>query len=312
MTAKKRAPAYAGSHRAEVTREGAYTYPITPDAPGKAGTKGPTASRRRGFQHEAPSEVKAEPKPKAEPKAKTPRKAASSKPSSGPPTRKPASSPPAPRGPSRAAAKPDASSDARERRRDALEEGRAYAHRQAVRATQGRPSTTGRAAAGAVAGGATGAALGGPPGAAVGAGLGGVGGAIAGSKAKRAYKAATSASPGARRIIVTEFALCLVIAALSPLTDRNKAEKPGAWMKRMTAIMGLFFILGLISTAGRGAAKFAAGLGGLVTVGLIISERDLFMKVGTIFRTSSTPDLIFGDTGTGSKTGGIEDMQAAE
>jgi hypothetical protein len=161
--------------------------------------------------------------------------------------------------------------------------------------------------------------LGGPVGAGVGAGLGGVGGAIAGSKAKKAYKAAVSGNAGARRIIVAEFALCIVIAALSPLTDRKKTEPASGWMKRMTAIVGLFFILGLVSAAGRGSARFAAGLGGLVTVALAISQRDLFMKLGSIFASDTDVpepfdadrDLIAGDTGTGSKTGGIADMRPA-
>lgn len=157
-----------------------------------------------------------------------------------------------------------------------------YAHREALRRTDGKPSVVGRAAAGAAAGTATGAALGGAPGAAAGAAIGGVGGAVAGAKAKKAYKVATSASPGARRIIVAEFLLCMVVAALSPLTDEKKTEGATAHMKRLTAIMGLFFIIGLVSTGGRGAAKFAAGFGGLVTVALVVSNRNLFMKIGDL------------------------------
>lgn len=158
-----------------------------------------------------------------------------------------------------------------------------YATRQALKRTEGKPSVTGRAAAGAAAGTAAGAALGGPVGAAAGAVLGGTGGALAGAKAKKAYKMATHASLGARRAVVAEFMACMVVIGLSPLTDKRKQETPATFMRRMTAVMALFLILGLISGAGRGAGKFAAGFGGIVTVAVVISNRDLFMKIGDLF-----------------------------
>lgn len=173
---------------------------------------------------------------------------------------------------------------AKQKRHEAVTEAaRDYANRKAYQATNTKPSVTGRAAAGAASGGVAGAALAGPPGAVAGAALGGTAGAFAGRKAKKAYKAAMSASPGMRRIIVAEFLICMIIIALSPMTDRRKDELPTAFMKRMTAVMALFFILGLTSNAGRGAAKLAAGFGGLVSVTLAISNRDLFMKIGAVF-----------------------------
>jgi hypothetical protein len=176
-----------------------------------------------------------------------------------------------------------------ERARRLAAEGHEYATRQAIRATSGKPSVTGRAASGAAAGAATGAALGtvvpgvgNAVGAGAGAVLGGAGGALSGARAKKAYKQATRMHTPARRIIVIEFAICIVVAALSPLTDRKREEPPAAWMKRMTALMGLFFILGLLSAGGRGLAKLAAGFGGLVTVGLVVSERNLFVKLAQL------------------------------
>lgn len=127
----------------------------------------------------------------------------------------------------------------------------------------------------------------GPPGAVAGGVIGTAGGAIAGRKAKKAYQAAMRASPGTRRIIVAEFMVCMVIVALSPLTDRKREEAPADFMKRMAAIMGVFFVLGLVSAAGRNAAKGAAGFGGLVTVALAVSSRDVFMKLGTLFDSSA-------------------------
>lgn len=244
--------------------------------------------RRPGPKHSGPEA----PKKKAAPK-KAPVSAAPASPAA------PVSAPRAPRAPSGPRPRPRAAG-----LRAAAEEGREYARRQAFKATTGRPSVTGRAASGAAAGAASGAAIGSAVpgiGTAVGAGTGAVvgaaGGGIAGARAKKQYRAAMRASPGARRLIVAEFAVCAVVAALSPLTAGKRDEPPGAWMKRMTAIMGLFFILGLVSAGGRTAAKAAAGLGGLVTVALLISERDLFATVAARF---SAPNALQRGTGPGS------------
>lgn len=80
----------------------------------------------------------------------------------------------------------------------------------------------------------------------------------------------------ARKLLVAEFTLCMVVLAFSPLTDKHKSEKPGAFMKRASATMGVFFILGLIATGGRGASRAAASFGGLVALVLLISQRSIF------------------------------------
>jgi hypothetical protein len=187
-----------------------------------------------------------------------------------------------------------------ERARVLREEASAAANRSALRAASGgKPSITGRAVGGAAAGVATGAVVGGPPGAAVGGVVGGIGGAVGGAKAKKAYRLATRTNGPQRRVLVVEFAICIVIAALSPLTDRRKEEGPGTYMKRLTAIMGVFLVLALVSGMGRTASRAAAGIGGLMTVALMVSERDLFSKIAGIFRTGGgTPDA-----GTGPSVG---------
>jgi hypothetical protein len=163
------------------------------------------------------------------------------------------------------------------------EQARDYATRQAYRATNSKPSVTGRAIGGAAAGAAAGTAINPGVGTAVGAVVGGAGGAIGGAHAKKAYKLATRTNGHARKIVVAEFAVCVVIAALSPMTKRD--EPPGAFMKRMTAICGVFFLLGIVSAGGRGAARAAAGFGGIITVALAVSERDLFMKITSVFQS---------------------------
>lgn len=177
-----------------------------------------------------------------------------------------------------------------ERSQRLREQGEEYARRAAIRSSTTKPSITGRAGTGAIAGASAGAAIGSvvpgvgtAAGAGVGATVGGVGGAVSGAKAKRAYKAAMRTNGTVRRVIVAEFAVCIVITALSPLTDKRKGEKPADFIKRFTGVMALFLILALIGSMGRTAAKFSAGVGGLLTVALAMSERDLFTRIARIF-----------------------------
>jgi len=97
-----------------------------------------------------------------------------------------------------------------------------------------------------------------------------------------------SLSSGPRRLLLAEFLLCMAILVFTPLGEKHKDEPAGAFMKRSTALLAVFFLLGLVSAGGRGAAKAAAGFGGLVTLGLLITNRDVVVKLGQ--RVGSTDD----------------------
>jgi hypothetical protein len=90
----------------------------------------------------------------------------------------------------------------------------------------------------------------------------------------KALSKATAPASHARTLLVAEFTACMAVLAFSPLTKTD--ERPQAFMKRASATMGVFFILALIATAGRGASRAAAGFGGLVTLVLLISQRSIF------------------------------------
>jgi hypothetical protein len=151
---------------------------------------------------------------------------------------------------------------------------------------------TGRAAGGAAAGAAAGAELGSVVpgiGTALGAGggavVGGIGGAAAGARARKEWRAAMRAdSAGPRKLLVVEFLVCMVITALSPLTGKTTAP---TLMRRMAAVLALFFLLGLVSAGGRTAAKVSASLGGLVAVVLLVSDRDVFTHLANVFANRS-------------------------
>ncbi len=78
------------------------------------------------------------------------------------------------------------------------------------------------------------------------------------------------------RLLVAEFLLCIVILALSPLARPKDEVKPRDWMKRGSAMCGVFMLLGLLSGAGQKAGKVAVAIGGLITVVLVVDQREIF------------------------------------
>lgn len=158
----------------------------------------------------------------------------------------------------------------------------------------GKPSTTGHVASGAAKGAATGAAIGSvvpvvgtAAGAAGGAVVGGAAGGVSGRRRKQEWKAAKRAALGpGRQIVVMEFVICMVILALSPLTDKHKTEGPTAFMRRGSAVCALFLILALLSAGGPKAGRVAAGFGGLVTLTLLVSSRDVFVVLAKKFNST--------------------------
>jgi hypothetical protein len=282
-------------------RVGAHVPPTPHSDPPPSDTRGRRQKNRR-------------PGPKHYAKEDTPPPRAPRKPKAAPTSSAPTSS--APRTATQPTARVGPATRAKTLRMDRVgEEARYVAQQAAIRATTGKPTVSGRAAAGAASGAAVGSAIAPGVGTAVGGGVGAVVGGVSGASAKKAYKSAMRPYPGARRALVAEFAVCALIVALSPMTD--KTERPGAWMRRMTAVMGVFFILGLVSTAGRWGARAAAGFGGVVTVALVVSERNLFHAMTGAFTTTRDGEASFGTapgpagSGSAEKTDGIEDMQPA-
>lgn len=106
---------------------------------------------------------------------------------------------------------------------------------------------------------------------ATGAGLGSLLDGLPGGSGK-----SSGSGSGARKLVIAEFVLCMVVLAFSPLAKRESTDNPVSFMKRGSAIMGVFFVLGLLTTAGRGAARAAAAFGGIVTLVLLISSRSIF------------------------------------
>lgn len=127
-------------------------------------------------------------------------------------------------------------------------------------------------------------------------------------------KALTKAVTGGngRRVLVAEFLVCITILALSPLGTKHSGDSPVAWMKRGAAICALFFILALVSSGGPKAAKVSAGFGGIVTLALLLSSKDLFSTLAARFSggpgTAGVDDSgVAGDVGTAA-AGALDDL----
>jgi hypothetical protein len=96
---------------------------------------------------------------------------------------------------------------------------------------------------------------------------------------------------GPRRFLVAEFLICMVLVTIGPLAESRRGESSGTWLKRASAIFGIFFVLGLITTGGRSAAKAAAGFGGVVAVAMLVTNRDAIVTIGKTIDKDSGDDV---------------------
>jgi hypothetical protein len=154
-----------------------------------------------------------------------------------------------------------------------------------------KPSYTRSATQGA----AQGASQGGQAGAAAGAATGVL--RAHGEKKEAARLKRAMRSP-ARKLLVGEYIVCMIILAFSPLTNKHGTDGAVKWMKRGTAMSVVFLLLGIVSSGGPRAEKVAAAFGGLITIALAMNDRDIFATMATRLATGSGP------TSTGTDTSG--------
>lgn len=104
-----------------------------------------------------------------------------------------------------------------------------------------------------------------------------------------------------RRALVAEFVVCSVILALSPLSSKHKADSAGQWMARGAAISAFFLILGLTATASDKAGRVAAAMGAVITVALLVNDRDVFVNLlGAIGHHRGTSSALNEQSDTGT------------
>ena len=88
---------------------------------------------------------------------------------------------------------------------------------------------------------------------------------------------------GSRRALVGEFIGCAVIISLAPITDKHAKDTPATALRRMSALALMFLVLGLVATTGPKSSRVAAGMGGLITLALLVSERDVLVVLAQRF-----------------------------
>ncbi len=124
--------------------------------------------------------------------------------------------------------------------------------------------------------------------------------APAGGK-KTAQQGGTTARSGAgtllrgdtgryRRMMIAEFIVCAVLLGLSPLAKGRGEMGPVRFMKRGSATCALFVVLGLVSSAGRGAARAAAMFGALVPLVLLVDPREAVGRLATVLTVSEADE----------------------
>lgn len=144
------------------------------------------------------------------------------------------------------------------------------------------------------AGGAAGGAVAGPEGAAGGAVLG----AVSGAKAKRAWKKARPTT-GPQRALVAEFTVCILILAFSPLAVAANEITPRAWIKRGSAMCGVFLLLALVSSVGPRTARASVAFGALVTLVLLVDQRSIFTVLAERFNSDDPQSSGVAEAGEG-------------
>lgn len=125
--------------------------------------------------------------------------------------------------------------------------------------------------------GAAEGALGGPEGIAVGAARGAAKGA---TQSRKPRATGRGMRLGTHHLLIAEFLVCFLVLGLSPLVGD---VGPGAWMKKGTATAMLFVALSLIGETGPKTKNAVTALGGLVTLTVLITHRDIFTMIAGKF-----------------------------
>lgn len=113
-----------------------------------------------------------------------------------------------------------------------------------------------------------------------------------------------------RRMLIAEFIICVIILGLSPLSHKPGEMGPIRFMKRGSATCAFFIILGLVSSAGRGASRAAAMFGALVTLVLLVDQREAFGKLATVLATTKEDEAA--DAADFNASAGPDDSTATD
>lgn len=126
------------------------------------------------------------------------------------------------------------------------------------------------------------------------------GSAVGGALGKTVVNAAGHSG---MKLLMAEFLICIVILGLSPLGAAGSTNSqdgtatdtssPGAgagqFMLKGTATFGVFLVLGMIAAIGPNIAKYAAGVGGLMTLAVVFNAANSFSGMVSAISNAHAP-----------------------
>jgi hypothetical protein len=123
------------------------------------------------------------------------------------------------------------------------------------------------------------------------------------AKSKGAKKAVGWAFSGNRRLLTVEFIACILVLGVGTLLapEGSKDGMPRAMVKG-SALCGLFLILSLVASGGKGPAKAATAVGTLVTAAYVLTSSDVHNVVSWIGEFFSKTGDVSAKNPTGSDT----------
>ena len=111
--------------------------------------------------------------------------------------------------------------------------------------------------------------------------LGGLGGQRSphGKPESETHTTSIGKRTGARRLLLTEFIVCVAVlgfGTLVPAPKGSKDEGMAHLLVKGTALSLLFFVLALVGSSGKKAGRAASGIGGLVTAAYLLTSSDMY------------------------------------
>lgn len=112
---------------------------------------------------------------------------------------------------------------------------------------------------------------------------------------------------GDRKLLTVEFIVCLVVLGLGTLLapQGSKDGMPRAMVKG-SALSGLFLVLALVASGGKGAAKVATGIGTLVTASYLFTSSDVHNVTAWVASFFSKTGDVSGNQPIGSGPGAAD------
>lgn len=123
------------------------------------------------------------------------------------------------------------------------------------------------------------------------------------AKSKGAKKAVGWAFSGSRKLLTIEFIACILVLGVGTLLapEGSKDGMPRAMVKG-SALCGLFLILSLVASGGKGPAKAATAVGTLVTAAYVLTSSDVHNVVSWIGEFFSKTGDVSAKNPTGADT----------